>query len=160
MRPALSYKTILAPLDGSTLAHQALPHARALAKQAGARIILLRVSTYSTYDFLFINPMLAATLRQTIEQSHDEERRYLREMAASLSADGLKVRADLREGDVAEAILNASQTCHADLLVMSTHGHGGLTRWLMGSVADKIVRHAAIPVLLIRANPVVVDTTS
>jgi nucleotide-binding universal stress UspA family protein len=112
---------------------------------------------YSTYDFLFVNPMLAATLRQTIEQSHDEERRYLREMAASLSGDGLTVTAELREGDAAEVILNCSQTGHADLIVMSTHGHGGLTRWLVGSVADKIVRHAAIPVLLVRANPLVVD---
>jgi nucleotide-binding universal stress UspA family protein len=156
----MSYKTILVPLDGSTLAELALPHACALAKQAGARIVLLRVSAYPTYDFLFIDAALAATLRQTVEQVHDDERRYLREMADSLNADGLKVTAELREGDSAQTILEVSRTSHADLLVMSTHGHGGLARWLMGSVADKVVHHATIPVLLIRANPSVFGTTS
>jgi nucleotide-binding universal stress UspA family protein len=155
--PPRTYKTILVPLDGSTLAETALVHAQALATQMHSSLVLLRVSAYPSYDFLFVDPLLAATLRQDVEQIHDEERRYLRETAAGLKKAGLRVSADLREGDPAEAILETAASSHADLIVMTTHGRGGLSRWLMGSVADRIVHHASIPVLLIRAGPTVVS---
>ena len=151
-----AYKTILVPLDGSALAETALAHAQGLATQMHSSVVLLRVSVYPSYDFLFVDPQLAATLRQDVERVHEEERHYLQQTAARLKRAGLRVSAELREGDVAEMILETAASSHADLIVMSTHGRSGLSRWLMGSVANRVIHHASIPVLLIRDSPTVV----
>src|SRR5712692_9541505 len=115
------YKKILVALDGSDTAEMALPHACALAKRMGAELVLLRVSAYPTYDFLFVDETLAATLRQTLTEIHDQEATYLKNLAATLSADGLQVTTEHREGDAAHTILEVAQRLPADLIVMSTY---------------------------------------
>jgi nucleotide-binding universal stress UspA family protein len=81
-----------------------------------------------------------------------EAEKYLNEIAQRLTAKDLDAEIHVRYGDVAEEILSHSKRNEIDLISMSTHGRSGLGRWLLGSVAEKIVRHSEKPVLLLRAK--------
>ena len=140
------YTKILVPLDGSELAEAVLPHVKTLAR-ADTEIALLRVALYPMYDYVFSSPSIAATLAEEIES---ESENYLREVAAKLGGEGFKVSIAVTGGPVADAILDYADAVQADLIAMSTHGRSGVARWLIGSVADRVVRGAPIPVLLIR----------
>lgn len=140
------YKKILVPLDGSALAEAVLLHVKALA-QPETEVALLRVALYPTYDYVFSSPAVAATLTEEIE---NESEKYLREMSALLQAQGLKTSIAVTGGPVADAILDYADAIGADLIAMSTHGRSGVARWLIGSVADRVVRGSPMPVLLIR----------
>ena len=143
------YKKILVPLDGSNLAEAALPHAQALAKAEEAEIVILRVPDLPAPGFFSRNPALATKIVEDMEIETDE---YLQEEVDKLSKEGIKVSSLMREGPVPETILAAADEIHADLIAMSTHGRTGMQRWLLGSVADKVVHHAHIPVMLIHPN--------
>lgn len=140
------YKTILVPLDGSELAEAALPHAQALAKSKGAEIILLRVPVLPGTTFLARDPALASMVLKEME---DETREYMQAEVSKLKREGVNVKGISREGPVADTILEVAKEIHADMITMSTHGYSGVQRWLMGSVADKVVQHSPIPVMLI-----------
>ncbi|HZQ05337.1 MAG TPA: universal stress protein [Anaerolineae bacterium] len=152
------YKKILVPLDGSDLAEQVLPHVIELARSCGAEIILLRVATVPVYDYLVTEPQWGIELRREAERETVE---YLERMKRDVAARGLKVRTRAGlDGNVDETILNTAQELNVDLIAMSTHGRTGLARLVMGSVADQIVRHAEVPVLLVRPHPVRVPVQS
>ncbi len=143
------YKRILVPLDGSELAEKVLPHAQALAKSEGAELVLLRVPLPPSPEFFSRNPGLATTI---IQETEIETENYLKKEVAEVEKQGTKVVSLIREGPVPETILQAADEIHADLIAMSTHGRTGLTRMLVGSVADKVVHMAHIPVMLIHPN--------
>jgi len=140
------YKKILIPLDGSHLAEAVIAHVKALL-EPDTEVALLRVALYPTYDYVFSSPAVAATLTEEIE---DESEKYLREIQARLQAEGLKTSIAVTGGPVADAILDYADAIGADLIAMSTHGRSGVARWLIGSVADRVVRGSSAPVLLIR----------
>jgi nucleotide-binding universal stress UspA family protein len=71
---------------------------------------------------------------------------------AELKRDNIQVTGITKDGPVPETILDVADETHADMIAMSTHGRTGISRWLMGSVADKIIHHAHIPVMLIHPN--------
>ncbi len=150
---------ILLPLDGSPLAEQMVEPAVALGTLTGADFTLLRV----------IKPMLPAQfalehggmgtslehLLEEIENAHEHVRRqaetYLEGIAAKLRERGLKVRTHVAvEEQPALAILHEAVPPAIDLIALQTHGRGGLPRLLLGSVADKVVRGAGVPVLVQR----------
>ena len=141
------YKRILVTLDGSKHAEEVLPHVRALANCTGAEVVLLRVIVYPHYDFIVGDPMIA-------EAAHDaaqaEAKEYMEQAVANLSKTGLEVKGEVAEGLVADTIIDFAEKVQADLIAMSTHGRSGPARWLVGSVADKVVRGATVPVLLVR----------
>lgn len=143
-------KQILVPLDGSALAEAALSHARYLAQQLGSRIVLLRI-VVSPYSIAAPDLILAG-----YDASHDDfvraAREYLETVAADLRSDGLSVSILTGEGPVAEAILEAAADAGVDMIVMSTHGRGGVSRWVYGSVADRVLQAATCPVLLVRTK--------
>lgn len=143
------YKKILVPLDGSPLAEAVLPHAQALAKSEGAEIVLLSVPVTPSYDYLERTPGLAS---QIIESAERETEAYLKAEVEKLTGEGMKVSGVMREGPIPEMILMVAEEVHADMIAMSTHGRSGIQRWLMGSVADRVVHHAHIPVMLIHPN--------
>ena len=140
------YKKILVPLDGSSLAEAVLPHAQALAKSEGAEIVLLSVPMTPSMDYLARSPGLA---NQVIEETEKETEAYLKTEVAKLVKEGAKVTSIMREGPIPEMILKVADEVHADVIAMSTHGRSGIQRWLMGSVADRVVHHSPIPVMLI-----------
>lgn len=142
------YKKILVPLDGSELAEQVLPQVSQLAGCTGAEIVLLRVPSEPVYDYLVPNPDLAIEMHADIETGAQV---YLDEIASELRAMDLKVSTLVVWGaPVQDTILQVASELHADMIAMSTHGRSGLARLMIGSVADDVVRHAPVPVLLVQ----------
>ena len=139
--------TILVPLDGSTIAEAALPYAEALAAtfQSQIRLLLALDAAYlgTASAALGVDPRIErSTWRETSE-------RYLSQTAAPLRHRGVTVDTLVTLGDPVEEILHAEES--AKLVVMATHGRGTVQRWIIGSVADKVMRLGTRPVLLVRA---------
>ncbi|GAB4271608.1 MAG: universal stress protein [Deferrisomatales bacterium] len=136
------YKKILVPLDGSPLAEGVLPQVEYLAKLTGAEVCVLRVVRVHTFPG--VDPTEAEyALKEQAES-------YLAGVAGRLRDKGLEVSVHLRFGHEAEEILD--QARDADLVAMSTHGRTGLGRWAMGGVAERVLRHCPVPVLLCRSG--------
>lgn len=144
------YKRLLVPLDGSALAEEALVHARHLARQFHSELVLLRV-VVSPYTIAAPDLILAGYDAGQEDFTHAAEA-YLSAVVASLQADGLQAVAHTAQGPVAESILDHAADEGVDMIVMSTHGRGGVSRWVYGSVADKVLQAASCPVLLVRAS--------
>ena len=138
------YKSILVPLDGSKLAEEILPEIEKVASCMQARIVLVRVCRAHVF------PGKDPT-RAEVEVVREAEL-YLNKIVDQFKARGFDAEAHVRYGDVAEEILTHGRRNDIDLISMSTHGRSGLGRWLLGSVAEKIVRHCEKPVLLLRAQ--------
>ena len=144
-------KSILVPLDGSELAESALPAVSELAKKLEAPIVLCRAyelaatAYYGSEDYL---PKYDEMLRELKEEVES----YLTKKADELKAGGLaKVSWVALEGSGADEIVRYVNA-HPDILVgMCTHGRSGVSRWTLGSVTEKVVRHSDVPVLVLHA---------
>jgi nucleotide-binding universal stress UspA family protein len=121
-------RNLLVPLDGSPLAEQAVPAAAMLAKQTGGRIHLVTVA-----------PALAGPA-------------YLPRIAEALAADEVQTSMALLEGPAPAALAKYVDEHDVDLVVMTTHGRGGVSRLWLGSTADQLLRRSTAPVLLLRAG--------
>ena len=143
------YTNILVPLDGSSFAETALPHASALATKFGCKITLAK-AIKPAYFYQFVdNP--AGVLKDIHLAARKQAADYLEGVKANLTAEGLSVTIDFIEGgDVPSMILEAIEESGADLVVMSTHGRSGLERWRFGSVAQRVARHATVTTVLVR----------
>ena len=147
----MAYKKILVCLDGSALAETALPHAQALACAEEAEILLLRVSSNPAAEFSFSDP---ETAHRIVEEMEAETLAYLQSARGKLQKAGFRTSFLIHQGAIAETILRVAAECQADVILMSTHGRSGVKRWLLGSVADRVVTHSDIPVMLIRPRSV------
>ncbi len=144
------FAKILVPLDGSPLAEMALKPALTLAKWADSRVYLLRVPAYQQ---VIIPDAAGEALLwdESIEKSaRDEAQAYLQRMQAIHPEQKICLR--LVEGDEAGAIVDVAEEEAIDLIIMSTHGYSGLTRWVLGSVTEKVLRAAPCPVLVVRSE--------
>ena len=143
------YKKILVPLDGSELARKALDQAEKLAKTFGAEIILFQVVPFLP---IYGSPELVTPLIVDEKQKESAER-YLTNLAEELRKRGHKVTAIVKIGQqVAVEIIDFAKEVGADLIVMCTHGRSGISRWVLGSVALKILTRAETPILLVRSR--------
>jgi len=144
------YQRILVPVDNSTTSRNALEEAMRFARSEKAVLRLVHVIdlaqfAWSANEFLHV-PQLQAALKEGGQ-------RVLAESAAAVKAVGLEAESALLEtwgGHLSKAIVDDAKAWNADLLVMGTHGYGGLTHMLLGSVAEGVVRHTEVPVLLVR----------
>ncbi len=143
------YKKILVPLDGSQTAQGILPHAKALAHSQDAEIIVLNVAANPALEFAFSDPSIAA---KSVAEQEEWGKSYISGIEAQLRSEGFRVLALVRKGVAADVILKVADEMQVDVIAMSTHGRSGPARWLMGSVAERVVRHSKRPVLLIRAG--------
>jgi nucleotide-binding universal stress UspA family protein len=144
------FNKILVPLDGSELAEAVLPQVGSIARCTGASVILLRVLVEPSFEYAYPDPML---LEQVHQQVREDAQEYLDRMALQLKEQGFVVTVEMGRGPVAETILKCAEGMQADLIAMSTHGRSGMARWLLGSVADRVVHASPIPVLLVRPGP-------
>ncbi|MGH8059264.1 MAG: universal stress protein, partial [Candidatus Entotheonellia bacterium] len=135
-------KQILVPLDGSAQAEAVLPYARQLAKSCGAELVLLRVAVASP---LALDPVVAWA--SAVEEARD----YVADLAERQRDGEVKIIARTRWGDPVEEILAYVDEAHIDLIAMTTHGRSGWKRWVLGSVAQTVLRRTSVPVLLVRA---------
>lgn len=137
---------VLVPLDGSALAEDALGPARALAEVLGADLVLVQVVRPADVS----TPL---TVRSDAEATEEEAKAYLDAVAASLRAPSFAVatRASAREvGQPASALARMAREEQADLIVMATHGRGGLARLVLGSVATDLLPRADVPIAFVR----------
>ncbi len=138
------FEKILVPLDGSECAEIVLPSVERLAKDLKASVSLLRVVIAHTF------PGVDPTDAQVKVVKEAEE--YLSKVEDELRRRGLKVDSHVRYGDDAEEILDHAAQEDIDMIAMTTHGRGGVKRFLLGSVAEKVLRHSPKPVFLVRCG--------
>lgn len=139
-------RSILVPLDGSDFSEQALPVAIALARRAGASLRLIHV-----YQPLNGYPGEIPPLEDSGDiDTRDYLWHYLESFAQKSRDAGVETRRDLLSGGAVAGITAALHSGGEDLIVMTTHGRGGLARTWLGSTADGLVRQARVPVLLLR----------
>lgn len=141
------YRSILVPLDGSLPSEQSLPYAITLARRSGAALHLAYVHT----------PLLLGEgtmyLGMPDVQLWEEEKQYLLGVADRLKKAGLeKVSAQMLEGPIAATLQEHALGEGTDLIVMTTHGRGPVSRFWLGSVADQLVHRVPMPLLLIRTR--------
>jgi len=135
------FRKILVPLDGSQLSQRALEPILELASRTGAEVLLVRAPVSDTFGFAS-SEARQASLRNEVQT-------YLDMLRQSNEQAGLTIRTQLIEGDAAGAIVDVALQEHADLISMSTHGYSGLTRWVLGSVTEKVLRTASCPVWVV-----------
>jgi nucleotide-binding universal stress UspA family protein len=145
------YRHILVPLDGSPLAEQVLPHVHALAANEGTtKVTLLRAVPPIFTTSVDYSGMLATTAADALETLEDEARDYLSRIANEFRAEGYNVAIEVSAMPAAEAILDYADSQHADMIAIATHGRSGISRWVFGSVTQKVVQAAPVPVLVVR----------
>jgi nucleotide-binding universal stress UspA family protein len=146
------FKTIVVPLDGSQLAERVLPVAAKLAAQDGARLCLVRAPVTEKmylpaadgYGLLYPEQYFGAANAEALE--------YLKIVQSRQAGHGFTVAGEVVEGDPASVIVDTARLNRADLIAMSSHGYSGLTRWILGSVAERVLRAADCPVLVLRSS--------
>lgn len=148
-RGGLRIGSILIPIDFSTPSLKALSYGAALAEQFGARITLLYVSEpvglpdfARAFPLMMENDEIMATCKARLEQV----------AAKQLANRKLLEKALIRQGRAHVEITEAAKTLKADLIVISTHGFSGVSHALLGSVTERVVRHAPCPVLVVRQH--------
>jgi len=145
------FKKILVPLDGSRFAEQALPAAVVLAEQAGATLQLALVHHQVPNVALAVDVPIYDV--QADAEMRARETAYLDEVARRLrDTTRLDIATVALEGAAAEALAQHAERERADLVILATHGRGPVSRFWLGSVADYLLRHLPMPVLLIRAR--------
>ena len=148
------FSRILVPLDGSCLSERALPVARVLARKFESQIILLRVLDIPTPTAPTSHlEETIGWIREARRHALQDAQSYLETIQRELYGEGFEARILLRDRSPAEDILDVACAEDIDLIVMSSHGKGGLARWSFGSVAERVARHSLCPVLLVRQGP-------
>jgi nucleotide-binding universal stress UspA family protein len=147
--PALA--RVLVPLDGSSLAERALDLADGLVDDGGT-LILVRADQPVEQVVPQSEGMVMFEDREATDEAVREDRDYLTRIAAEHSRPGMSVVTTTSLDDPSDGILKAAREQQANLIVMSTHGQTGAMRMIIGSVADRVVRHAEVPVLLVSAR--------
>jgi nucleotide-binding universal stress UspA family protein len=145
------FTKLLIPLDGSKTAERALPYARYLAEEKNVLIELLAVVDVANMA-THMTAERALHLDTMVEDAVRASEKYLEAIAGTLSAAKIKTVVDT--GRPEEVIIEKAAAEQNTLITMATHGRSGMNRWLLGSVAEKVLRGATDPVLLIRAREV------
>jgi len=142
------YKRILVPLDGSPSSEAVFPHIQALAHAFGADIILLQILLEPTEEFSIPTSALAPPKR--VKRLQMKARTYLNAVCSKLEKEGLRASYLIRQGGIAEMILQVAGFMDVDLIAMTTQGRSAAQILLLGSVTYQVVRHSPLPMMVIR----------
>lgn len=150
------YTKIMVPLDGSELAECVMPHVEAIT--TGCKItdvVFVRV-----VDPLQLPASVPAMgefgFREKQRLEFEQQRKqaaeaYLKKIVESTRLEGARLSYQVLEGKVADTLAHWAEKNEVDLIVIASHGRSGISRWVMGSVADRVLRSACVPVLMVRA---------
>jgi nucleotide-binding universal stress UspA family protein len=149
---------VLVPIDGSNLSEKALDYALNILDKENGRLTLMTVIDPPATRFQY--PTLHHTapestievireMEQATEHSRSEAREYVQHWAERLASTGLQIETLVRQGDPAKEILAYEEEHVPDAIVMATHGRSGISRWLLGSVTQKVLNAACVPVFVI-----------
>ena len=147
------YQKILVPLDGSEMAECVLPHVEAIAQGCNAgSVLFVRTAEPVTSltggeEFAFG----ADTWRQIEAENRAKASKYLEQLVGRVKYDGVKVNSDVLAGRPADSIVDYAEKHGVDLIIIATHGRSGVSRWVLGSVADRVLRTACVPVMMVRS---------
>jgi nucleotide-binding universal stress UspA family protein len=142
---------VLVPLDGSGLADRILPYVIAMAKKLSLEVTLIRAYSMPPDNYVVGDGLYMDTLARELDVFKREIDDYLIGKGEEIRAAGLsRVSPIAAHGDAAAEIIDCARNTQNSLIAMSTHGRSGVGRWLMGSIAEKVVQYSGNPVLLIR----------
>ena len=145
------YKKIMVPLDGSELAECVLPHVEAFIKEfsisdvALVRVLEVEISYRGEYT---IAPEIL-TEKESANKSSAKD--YLNQVVNRLKHEGTALHVEVILGRVTEKLVDYAMDNDIDLIIIATHGRSGISRWVRGSVSDRVLRSANVPVLMVRA---------
>ncbi|MFN0071062.1 MAG: universal stress protein [Chloroflexota bacterium] len=147
-------QTIVVPLDGSDLAERAIPWATVLARTLGHSVTLVQIIPWPLKRSagimdVYISQELAERIRNdTCVAAGD----YLKRICAQLASEGIEAHSEVVVGPVVETILDIADEHGASTIVMASHGHGGLTRLMTGSMTQQVLHQSLVPVLVVRSG--------
>jgi nucleotide-binding universal stress UspA family protein len=150
------YQKILVPLDGSDLAECVLPHLETISRGCEiTTIVFVRVVDPTVPPARSPNSSEFG-LRKKDREQLDKHRKsaaeeYLQQLTEKLEYNWAQVETEVLVGTVAESIAEYAEKNSVDIIIIASHGRSGISRWVMGSVADRILRSACVPVMMIRA---------
>ena len=159
------YQKIMIPLDGSELAECVLPHAEKFLKSGMTKtaVLLWVLEPLPTAMYGASVETFAASAQEDIFATHkdywenmESERKataeeYLNRIAGSLIPHGAEIKCQILAGRIADTLAGYAEKENIDLILIATHGRSGVSRWLMGSVADRVLHYSDVPVLMVRA---------
>jgi nucleotide-binding universal stress UspA family protein len=142
------YRKILVPLDGSKLSEHALNHLKQIARLSSAtKVVLLEV--IEPIVTLYAGGPYASDVEHDMENdAKAKAKSYLAKLDGRLKKQGVSTKSVVAVGIPEDVILEYANQNKVDLIIMSTHGRSGISRWFFGSVAEKVIRHSTIPVLV------------
>ncbi|MBN1188395.1 MAG: universal stress protein [Dehalococcoidales bacterium] len=144
------YTKILVPLDGSELSECSLEHLKQVgATGDSAEVILMRVIEPITPNEAAAWSSAGYMIADVTRKNKEAATEYLTQIAEKLQNQDISAKVEVIEGRIAEAILDYVEKNQVELVIISTHGRSGISRWTFGSVADKVVRHSPVPILVI-----------
>lgn len=148
------YKKILVPMDGSELAECVLPHVESIAKGCSVesvtfvRVVEPVLTPISGGEGSFT----AQDWKRVESETRAEAELYLNQLQSRIKYDGTNIQTEIITGGRAANMIAAYATKNAiDLITIASHGRSGVSRWVWGSVADRVLRSACVPVLIVRA---------
>jgi len=151
------YRKILVTFDGSKLAECVLPHVEFIARAPGVEnVVFLRVVEPFRMpggDYA----VSAEDIKRINSEQRVEAEKYLEKLVKQTKYEGVNVQSKVMTGKAADSIAEYATKNGVDLIVISTHGRSGVSRWVWGSVADRVLRSACAPVLMVRAPGCVPD---
>ncbi len=145
------YSRILVPLDGSPQSQQVLPYVRLLAKALQLPVEL--ICAFSPVPEEMADPRHGLYIDQLATTFRNQAQEELRPIRTSLQDSGIAVSSTVHEGDAATHIVEEADKQPDTLIAMSTHGRSGISRWVMGSVTDKVLHATTSPMLIVRCKP-------
>ncbi len=146
------YQHIMVPLDGSKLAECVLPHVEVIARGCNAKKVTFARVVEPLHFYGGVESRFSPEERQRLEAvGMDSARSYLDQIVRQLKYNRVKIQFEVLYGKVADELADYVNQNEVDLIIISTHGHSGLGRWVWGNVADRILRHTSVPVFMVRA---------
>ena len=147
------YQKVMVPLDGSELAECVLPHVEAISKGCGTRNIVFLQIVEPFQPRGGTGHIFSEGEVERINAEHKAAaEKYLAQLLSKVGYEGVNVESEIISGiPAAEGIADYATKNGADLVVIATHGRSGISRWVLGSVADRILRSSCVPVLMVRA---------
>jgi nucleotide-binding universal stress UspA family protein len=147
------YQKILVPLDGSEVSECSLEHVKAIASGCHVPSVILVQVIEPKYETSSIRVMLGeGFILQAEKREKEDVLSYLNSICEEMIRSGINVEVEVLGGYPADSILDYAEKHGVDLIIMSTHGHSGIARWALGSVADKVIHNSRVPVLMVTAQ--------
>ena len=143
------YNRILIPLDGKLSSEAVLPHVKRLAQGADNEMVLLHVILSPAREFAVPSRPL---VKNNASKHRDKVIKYLKKTCGVLEKDGGRATYLIREGGVAETILEVAEFMEIDLIAMSTQGRSAAQILMLGNVTYQVVRHSPLPMLVVRSK--------